>query len=141
MQCGAKKYTNQMWKTRNQVLIFIVEYNAANGYSPTFREIGQALGLRSISTVSKYVHLLIEEGELAHIDSRPRTLTPKQHDGDIEKVQQRICLEIADGGKVYMDCNLEKPKAAPVKVSFEGILDAKSLKSRVGRIVGCNAEQ
>lgn len=48
---------------------------------------------------------------------------------------------MADGGKVYMDCNLIKPKAAPVKVSFEGILDAKCLKSRVGRIVGCNAEQ
>ena len=53
------------------------------------------------------------------------------------EVRQRVCLEMADGGKIYMDCNLEKPKSAPVRVSFEGVLDAKSMKSRVGRIVRC----
>ena len=46
-------------------------------------------------------------------------------------------LEMADGGKIYMDCNLEKPRTAPVRVSFEGVLDAKRMKSRVGRIVCC----
>ena len=44
---------------------------------------------------------------------------------------------MADGGKIYMDCNLEKPRTAPVRVSFEGVLDAKRMKSRVGRIVRC----
>ena len=36
-----------------------------------------------------------------------------------------------------MDCHLEKPKSAPVRVSFEGVLDAKNMKSRMGRIVRC----
>ena len=54
-----------------------------------------------------------------------------------ETIRQRVCLEMADGGKIYMDCNLEKPRTAPVRVSFEGVLDAKRMKSRVGRIVRC----
>ena len=53
-------------------------------------------------------------------------------------MRQRICLELADGGKIYMDCNLQKPKAAPVTVSFDGVLDAKAMRGRVGRIVSCN---
>ena len=57
--------------------------------------------------------------------------------GALETVRQRVCLEMADGGKIYMDCNLEKPRTAPVRVSFEGVLDAKRMKSRVGRIVRC----
>ena len=56
-----------------------------------------------------------------------------------KKIAQRICLELADGGKIYMDCNLQKPKAAPVTVSFDGVLDAKAMRGRVGRIVSCNA--
>ena len=36
-----------------------------------------------------------------------------------------------------MDCSMEKPRTAPVRVSFEGVLDAKRMKSRVGRIVRC----
>ena len=44
---------------------------------------------------------------------------------------------MADGGKIYMDCSMEKPRTAPVRVSFEGVLDAKRMKSRVGRIVRC----
>ncbi len=125
----------------NEVLAFITDFCCRNGYSPTYREIMDALGIRSSSTISHYIHKLLDAGELVCDESKPRTLTPARHGEDVETVQQRICLEIADGGRIYMDCNLIKPKAAPVKVSFEGILDAKSLKSRVGRIVACNAEQ
>lgn len=127
-------------KRYNEVLTFITDFCCTNGYSPTYREIMEALGIRSSSTISHYIHKLLDAGELVCDESKPRTLTPIRHNEDVETVQQRICLEIADGGKVYMDCNLIKPKAAPVKVSFEGILDAKSLKSRVGRIVGCNTD-
>lgn len=98
----------------------------------------EALGIRSSSTISYYIHRLIDSGELVCDESKPRTLTPARHGEPVETVQQRICLEMADGGKLYMDCNLEKPKAAPVRVSFDGILDAKALKGRIGRIVSCN---
>ncbi len=128
-------------KRYHEVLTFITDFCCQNGYSPTYREIMNALGIRSPSTVSRYIHILLDNGELSCDEFKPRTLTPARYEKDVENVQQRICLETADGGKVYMDCNLIKPKTASVSLSFEGILDAKNLKSHVSRIVRCNTEQ
>ena len=113
-----------------EIYAYITEYVAENGHSPTFREVGNAVGLRSSSTVSRYIHRLVDE-------SKPRTLTAAASGDALETVRQRVCLEMADGGKIYMDCSMEKPRTAPVRVSFEGVLDAKRMKSRVGRIVRC----
>lgn len=122
-----------------EVLAFITDFNYHNGYSPTYREIMTALGIRSPSTVSLYIHKLIEAGELVCDESKRRTLTLAHPEKDVEIIQQRICLEMADGGKVYIDCRLQKPRTVPVQVYFDGILDAKALKGRVGRVVSCNA--
>ena len=83
------------------------------------------------------IHRLVDEGRITIDESKPRTLTAAASGDALETVRQRVCLEMADGGKIYMDCNLEKPRTAPVRVSFEGVLDAKRMKSRVGRIVRC----
>ena len=134
---GYKRSTSD--KRCEQVYAFITEYVARNGYSPTFREVGEAVGLRSASTISRYIHRLIDEGRISIDESKPRTLSTAASGDSIETVRQRLCLELADGGKIYMDCNLQKPKAAPVTVSFDGVLDAKAMRGRVGRIVRCNA--
>lgn len=96
-----------------------------------------AIGLRSPSTISRYIHMLVDAGRISIDESKPRTLSAASGDG-IETVRQRLCLELADGGKIYMDCNLQKPKAAPVTLSFDGVLDAKDMKGRIGRIIRCN---
>ena len=36
-----------------EIYAYITEYVAENGHSPTFREVGKAVGLRSSSTVSR----------------------------------------------------------------------------------------
>ena len=126
-------------KRCDEVFAFITEYVVKNGYSPTFREVGEAIGIRSASTISRYIHRLVDEGRISIDQSKPRTLSTATTSDGLETVRQRICLELADGGKIYMDCNLQKPKAAPVTVSFDGVLDAKAMRGRVGRIVSCNA--
>ena len=124
----------------NEVYAFITDYVARNGYSPTFREVGEAVGIRSSSTISRYIHMLVDEGRISIDESKPRTISTASDEADaFETVRQRVCLELADGGKIYMDCNLQKPKTAPVTVSFDGVLDAKAMRGRVGRIVRCNA--
>ena len=120
-----------------EICAYITEYVVQNGHSPTFREVGSAVGLRSFSTVSRYIHRLADEGRITTDESKPRTLTAATSGDTLETVRQRVCLELSNGGKIYMDCHLEKPKSAPVRVSFEGVLDAKNMKSRVGRIVRC----
>ena len=119
-----------------EIYAYITEYVAENGHSPTFREVGNAVGLRSSSTVSRYIHRLVDEGRITIDESKPRTLSAASSGDLLETVRQRVCLEMADGGKIYMDCNLEKPRTAPVRLSFEGVLDAKRMKSRVGRVLG-----
>jgi repressor LexA len=57
-------------KTRNRaqtdrhldVLAFIQEYFSTEGYPPTVREIGQALGMRSTSTVDYHLKSLAAKG-------------------------------------------------------------------------------
>ena len=119
-----------------QICTYITEYVAQNGHSPTFREVGEAVGLHSPATVSRYIHRLIDEGCITTDESKPRTFTAASSDA-LEIVRQRVYLELSNGGKIYIDCHLEKPKSAPVRVSFEGVLDAKNMKSRMGRIVRC----
>ena len=124
----------------NEVYAFITDYVARNGYSPTFREVGEAVGIRSSSTISRYIHMLVDAGRISIDESKPRTISTASDEADtFETVRQRVCLELADGGKIYMDCNLQKPKTAPVTVSFDGVLDAKAMRGRVGRIVRSNA--
>ena len=84
-----------------------------------------------------FVTCLDGMGRITIDESKPRTLTAAASGDALETVRQRVCLEMADGGKIYMDCSMEKPRTAPVRVSFEGVLDAKRMKSRVGRIVRC----
>ena len=120
-----------------EICAYITEYVAQNGHSPTFREVGEAVGLHSPATVSRYIHRLIDEGRITIDESKPRTLTAATSSDALETARKRVCLKMSDGGKIYMDCHLEKPKSAPVRVSFEGVLDAKNMKSRVGRIVRC----
>ena len=137
--CMPQDVPTATWVGCEEIYAYITEYVVENGYSPTFREVGKAVGLRSSSTVSHYIHRLIDEGRITIDESKPRTLTAAASGDALEIVRQRVCLEMADGGKIYMDCNLEKPRTAPVRISFEGVLDAKRMKSHVGRIVRCRS--
>lgn len=135
-----QRQTKAQLAMRSRIYTYVTEFCARNGYSPTYREIAQAVGIKSAATVSRYVHWLMDEGLLSHDSAKPRTLsTVAPGDAEpVETIQQRICLELADGGKVYMDCSLTKPRTAPVRLYFDGVLDAQSIRGRVGRIVRCN---
>ena len=121
---------------REKILAFIVEFTRVNGYSPSYREIGAATNIRSTSTIGKYVQVLIADGTLSSDHSKSRTLALTTTEDARETVRQRLCLKVADGGKLYMDCVLEKPRSSLVRVSFEGVLDAKAMRGPVSEIVG-----
>ncbi len=60
-------------KQRN-VLKFIEDYLRCNRRSPTFREIGQGVGVRSTNTVAHYIRVLEEKGAIARVPGEPRTI-------------------------------------------------------------------
>ncbi len=57
-----------------QIYDAIREYTAINGYAPTVREIGSAVGLRSSSTVHQYLNRIMYKGYITYLPNQPRTL-------------------------------------------------------------------
>lgn len=57
-----------------QILRFIQQKIAERGYPPSVREIGEALGLRSSSTVHAHISRLVEKGYLRRDPTKPRAL-------------------------------------------------------------------
>lgn len=124
-------------KRKAQVLSFIARFMDANGYAPSYREIGRAVGLRSLSSVARYMHELAQEGRIAvpgaaagrGVSARRTVRLPKR------EMTHRIRLELADGGVLYLDCSVED-QGGFLSLCFTGIMDAEGLKHPVGRIVG-----
>lgn len=55
---------NKRGVNRDQVLEFIRDWMDEKGYAPSFREIGEGVGLTSMSSVSMHVNRLEAEGRL-----------------------------------------------------------------------------
>jgi SOS-response transcriptional repressor LexA len=63
-----------MGKTKKKILAFIAEYIEEHGYSPTYREIMEGVGLYSCSTVSRHVTDLRKQGYITFEDGMSRTI-------------------------------------------------------------------
>ena len=124
---------------KKSVLEFISEFTKTYGVAPSYREIGAFVGLKSSSSVSRYIEQLKNEGKLVSIRRYGHAMAFARKIEFCETVSEarRVCLEVADGGIVFLDCNLEKRKDGAVTVSFSGIVDASQMKSQVGQVVGC----
>ncbi len=59
---------------RRQILEFIAEQVRGRGYPPSVREIGEAVGLTSSSTVHAHLQVLQQEGYLQRDPSKPRAI-------------------------------------------------------------------
>ena len=61
-------------KKQKVMLDFIDGFVKGRGYSPTYREIMQALGYKSVSTVAKHIDNLIVRGWLVKREGEARSL-------------------------------------------------------------------
>ena len=64
----------------DQILLFIQAFSSENGFGPTIREIGNAVGLRSTSTVAGYLNRMSKAGLISSIPSSPRSLRVIEQD-------------------------------------------------------------
>jgi len=132
---------NKSMKMR--ILEFITVYSYAHNAVPSYREISAAVGLKSTSSVSRYIDQLKKERMLLPVNSRGQGIAlPRKIELSGDGSQpQRVCLEVADGGTVLFDCDLEKMRNDVVSVSFTGIVDASQMRSRVGRVVNYRVDE
>ncbi len=61
-------------KKQKQILTFIEQFIAENGYSPSYREIMTGLNYTSVATVALHVNSLIKRGHLLKKDHSARSL-------------------------------------------------------------------
>jgi repressor LexA len=77
-QSGGAKHRQHPLTTRRQAILgFHGEYMERHGYPPTYREIGDAVGLKAISAVAYQLKILEEMGRLTRTARRPRTAVAK----------------------------------------------------------------
>ena len=69
-------------KKQKQILDFIATFTVGNGYGPSYREVMQGLGYKSVSTVATHIDGLIAKGYLRKgegYSARSLEITTPQH--------------------------------------------------------------
>lgn len=107
---------------QQEIWQFLVEYTDGHGYPPTVREIGEAVGLASPSTVHAHLANLERAGLLKRDPSKPRALDLVGHrrveavvsSGPVDEVPRLPLLgQIAAGLPLLAEENVEETIAVP----------------------------
>jgi repressor LexA len=112
------------------ILEFLHEYVDQHGYPPTVREIGEAVGLRSPSTVHAHLAQLERAGLLRRDPTKPRAIEltdRRRHEQTQEPEVLRLPLvgQIAAGGPLLAEQNIEDQLAVPETLRGDFLLRVK----------------
>ena len=110
---------------QRQILDFLTGYVDAHGYPPTVREIGEAVGLASPSTVHAHLANLERAGLLKRDPTKPRAIElyrePKAEPAETADVHKLPLVgEVAAGGPLLAEENVEDYLAVPEPLSKGG---------------------
>lgn len=109
---------------RRQILEFISSHLSEHGYPPSVREIGEAVGLQSSSTVHAHLTTLQREGYLRRDPTKPRALEVRYDGQAAEPVERRpsrhvpLLGSVAAGTGVLADEKIDE--LVPVPEDFTG---------------------
>ena len=107
----------EIWK-------YLTDYVDEHGYPPTVREIGEAVGLASPSTVHAHLANLERAGLIKRDPTKPRALELRRDPKPVAQAAEvhRLPLlgEIAAGGPLLADQNVEEYYAVPQQLSRGG---------------------
>src|SRR5947207_922645 len=104
---------------QQEIWDFLVEYVDGHGYPPTVREIGEAVGLASPSTVHAHLANLERAGLLKRDPTKPRALElagrERREPGPVGAELPKLPLvgQIAAGGPLLAEDNVEDYLAVP----------------------------
>jgi repressor LexA len=112
---------------QQEIWTFLVEYVDAHGYPPTVREIGEAVGLASPSTVHAHLANLERAGLLKRDPTKPRALEltgrEKPPESNVVELPRLPLLgQIAAGGPLLAEQNVEDQIAVPETLKGDFVL-------------------
>jgi repressor LexA len=119
---------------QQEIWTFLVDYVDRHGYPPTVREIGEAVGLASPSTVHAHLANLERAGLLRRDPTKPRALELMGREIQAAATLPKLPLlgQIAAGSPLLADENVEDAIAVPetlrgdflLRVKGESMIDA-----------------
>lgn len=111
---------------QQEIWDFLVDYLDRHGYPPTVREIGEAVGLASPSTVHAHLANLERAGLLRRDPTKPRALEligrEREPAPSVELSKLPLMGQIAAGGPLLADQNIEDYLAVPETLSGDFLL-------------------
>jgi repressor LexA len=113
---------------RREILEFIARQQRERGYPPSVREIGEAVGLTSSSTVHAHLATLQRQGFLMRDPTKPRAIEIRwdpASDGTAERRPSHLVPlvgDVAAGTNVLAQENIEELLPLPVDFTGEGQL-------------------
>ena len=114
---------------QQEIWDFLVEYVDAHGYPPTVREIGEAVGLASPSTVHAHLANLERAGLLKRDPTKPRALEltgrEKAERAAVELPKLPLLGQIAAGAPLLAEENVEDEIAVPETLRGDFLLRVK----------------
>jgi repressor LexA len=114
---------------QQEIWDFLVDYVDRHGYPPTVREIGEAVGLASPSTVHAHLANLERAGLLKRDPTKPRALELVGREpatlSAAELPKLPLVGEIAAGGPLLAEENIEDHVAVPERLNGDFILRVK----------------
>lgn len=100
---GVPPSKNRLSRRQEQILFFIRESVESRGFPPSIREIGEAVGLSSSSTVHSHLRSLESKGFLKRNPSKPRSIellegaSPRPRLVDLPIAKSPACLSGREG--------------------------------------------
>jgi repressor LexA len=116
---------------QQKILDFITSTRDERGYPPSVREIGDAVGLHSPSSVHAQLATLAQKGYLTKDPTKPRAIrvhsaTPTRSAADFVEVP--LVGRIAAGGPILAEQNVEDTMALPRDLVGKGTLFALTVR-------------
>jgi repressor LexA len=122
--------STELTARQREIWSFVLDYSDRHGYPPTVREIGEAVGLASPSTVHAHLANLERAGLLRRDPTKPRALelvgrdkAPAVEPAALPKLP--LLGQIAAGGPLLAEQNVEDEIAVPETLHGDFLLRVK----------------
>lgn len=107
--------------TQQIILQYIKDYTEENGYAPSVREIGEAVGLKSTSTVHGHLTRLEKKGLLHRAAMKPRTIDLNSNRSRREDMQSiPIVGNVAAGSPILAEEDIQDYITLPGELLGDG---------------------
>jgi repressor LexA len=122
--------STELTARQREIWSFVLDYSDRHGYPPTVREIGEAVGLASPSTVHAHLANLERAGLLRRDPTKPRALelVGRERPASVEPAalpKLPLLGQIAAGGPLLAEQNVEDEIAVPETLHGDFLLRVK----------------